>query len=109
MSNTFVIGMVVYEGLPDGAVFRPEIEAKFNVDYADIPYGLTLRTQVRLYDEDADIWRTYKTLNVVATASRRGLILWSPCGPFHNDCCAGLRRGGHEYVFLALTPMFHNR
>ncbi len=65
LSNDVVIGTVVYEGKPDGAIFDPPINLQIESDYEDKPLGFPYQDlKCAYYDQESGVWRTYPTVSV---------------------------------------------
>ena len=62
MSNAPVVGMVVYNGLPDGARFDPPITMTIDYEPYDIPPGVAEESlRIAWFDKRAGIWKSIPT------------------------------------------------
>ncbi len=73
LNNAPVIGMVVYEGLPDGAHFEPAITVKIHYNTNEIPPGIEEESlKIAWFDKDKGLWwglpTTVDTVNHILSA-----------------------------------------
>ena len=63
LSNEVVLGNIVYEGLPSGAIFDPPLKVTIGLRKEELPLAYPkIAPQIAYYDELGDIWRTYPSL-----------------------------------------------
>ena len=64
LSNSVVMGNIVYQGLPSGARFDPPLEMTIKTKKGNLLNGYNPSDlKIGYYDKESDIWFTYKSLD----------------------------------------------